>query len=327
MASGNNHSQNVVLQIDRVNKNYIKKVPVNEDVSLSIHEGEIFGLLGPNGAGKTTLVNQIIGLVKPDSGTITIDETDVIDNPGYARQACSFQAQTQVPITGLSAKQAIELVGRVRGGQVEQVRQRTRGLIDSLEMGEWEDKPGETFSGGVRRLVAFCMAAVVPGRIVILDEPTNDVDPLRRRLLWKQIRDLSENGSAILLVTHNVLEAEHVVDRLSVMNGGKIQRTGRPAELKEQNGQSVRMEVFLEPGAVIAELPDYLSKPLITGQRLVARLSEQNMSKAMEWAKTLKANNLIEEFSLGPTTLEDAYIRIIGREDALELPEGEDSND
>jgi ABC-2 type transport system ATP-binding protein len=194
-------------------------------------------------------------------------------------------------------------------------------------MGEWEDKPGETFSGGVRRLVAFCMAAVVPGRIVILDEPTNDVDPLRRRLLWKQIRDLSENGSAILLVTHNVLEAEHVVDRLSVMNGGKIQRTGRPAELKEQNGQSVRMEVFLEPGAVIAELPDYLSKPLITGQRLVARLSEQNMSKAMEWAKTLKANNLIEEFSLGPTTLEDAYIRIIGREDALELPEGEDSND
>ncbi|UCG55074.1 MAG: AAA family ATPase, partial [Dehalococcoidia bacterium] len=213
------------------------------------------------------------------------------------------------------------------GGQSKQVSQRTRELIDALEMGEWENKTGETFSGGVRRLVAFCMAAVVPGQIVILDEPTNDVDPLRRRLLWKQIRALSEAGSAIMLVTHNVLEAEHVVDRLAIMYGGEVQRIGRPAELKEQNGHNMRIEVFFEPGKTIDEIPDYLYKPLTTGQRLVAKFSEQYMSKTAEWANVLKANNVIEEFSLGPTTLEDAYIRIIGREDTLESSESEGEDD
>jgi len=94
----------------------------------------------------------------------------------------------------------------VRGGETRRVRDRARDLLQQLEMEEWSGKSAETFSGGMRRLVAFCMAAVVPGKIVILDEPTNDIDPLRRRLLWQQVRILVEMGSTVLLVTHNVLE-------------------------------------------------------------------------------------------------------------------------
>ena len=321
-----NMKRKILLDIEKIHKEYVKNIPVNDDVSLSIGEGEIFGLLGPNGAGKTTLVNQVIGLVKPDSGSITIDGVNVVNNPGYARQACSFQSQTQVPISGLTARQAIELVGRVRGGSAKQVRQRATELLEVLEMGEWEKKRGETFSGGVRRLVAFCMAAVVPGRIIILDEPTNDVDPLRRRLLWQQIRILAENGSAILLVTHNVLEAERAVDRLAVMYGGKIQRVGRPAEMKEQNGYNVRIELYLNPVArmELRDVPDYLVSPVITGRRLVARLSETDMEKAVRWAQGLREQKHIEEYSLGPASLEDAYLRIIGREDTLETVERKD---
>ena len=311
------------LRIEDINKEYTRGVPVNSGIHLSIRKGEIFGLLGPNGAGKTTLVNQIIGLVKPDSGKIFIGGVDVVDNPGYARRACSFQAQTQVPISGLTARQAIELVGRIRGGHPKQVKHRTTELIESLEMGEWEKKSGETFSGGVRRLAAFCMAAVVPGRIVILDEPTNDVDPLRRRLLWKQIKRLADEGSAILLVTHNVLEAERAVDRLAIMYGGRILRAGRPAELREQNGYPVRLEVFLEPMAEIIDLPDFLQRTLYTGHRLVGQLHEGDIPEAVQWAKSLCEMKIIEEFSLGPASLEDAYLRIIGREDAVEISESE----
>lgn len=102
----------------------------------------------PHWAGKTTLVSQIIGLAKPTSGSIRISGIDVVANPDYARQACSFQAQTQVPIAGLTATQAIELVGRVRGGAAASVRHRTKHLVDLLEIGEWADKQGETLSGG-----------------------------------------------------------------------------------------------------------------------------------------------------------------------------------
>src|SRR4030042_356260 len=131
---------------------------------------------------------------------LEIKDVDVVANPGYARESCSFQAQVQAPISGLSVFQAIELVGRIRGGKATDVRKRAMELIEKLELGEWRKTMGLTISGGVRRLVAFCMAAVTPGKIVILDEPTNDIAPLRRRLLWQEVQSMAKQGSAVLLV-------------------------------------------------------------------------------------------------------------------------------
>ena len=319
--------QDVVLEIDELCKAYTKGILVNDNISLSLRRGEIFGLLGPNGAGKTTLINQIIGLVKPDSGKITLDGVDVIAKPGYARQACSLQAQTQVPITGLTARQAIELVGRVRGGDGRSVRERARELITDLELGEWANKSAETFSGGVRRLVAFCMAVVAPGRIVILDEPTNDVDPLRRRLLWQQVRTLISMGSTVLLVTHNVLEAERAVDRLAIVNQGKVVGMGTPGSLKENGDENIRFELILEPRVDAPALPEFIQSTLVTGRRLVNRLAERDIAPAIQWARGLKEESVVEEFSIGPTTLEDVYVKMVGRADAQEMPENEVNHD
>ena len=121
---GGGEVSNTLLDVRNINKTYKGKVHANIDINLSVTQGEIFGLLGPNGAGKTTLVNQIIGLAVPSSGVITLDSVDVVSNPGYARQTCSFQAQVQAPISGLTALQAIELVGRIRGGRKAEVRAR-----------------------------------------------------------------------------------------------------------------------------------------------------------------------------------------------------------
>ncbi len=135
----------VLLNVEHVSKEYVKGNKVNDDISLSVKRGEIFGLLGPNGAGKTTLVSQIIGLTRPSSGAIRIEGVDVVADPAYARKACSFQAQTQVPIAGLTARQAIELVGRIRGGDASGMKQRAEDLIEQLEIGEWANKAAETF--------------------------------------------------------------------------------------------------------------------------------------------------------------------------------------
>jgi ABC-2 type transport system ATP-binding protein len=238
---------NMLLEIKDVYKTYRKgRVKANDGISLSVEKGEIFGLLGPNGAGKTTLVKQIIGLVKPDSGSITIDGVDAVANPGYARQICSFQSQTKAPTVGLTPLQAIQLVGKIRGGKSADVRERTRELIDKLQMKEWEKTIGLNSTGGVQRLVAFCMAVVIPGNIVILDEPTNDIDPLRRRLLWQEVQAVAEKGSTVLLVTHNVLEAERVVDRLAIIDQGKVKGTGTPAELKTDENGSIRLELTVD---------------------------------------------------------------------------------
>jgi len=307
-----------LLEIEHVSKAYRDGVLANDDISLTIEAGEVFGLLGPNGAGKTTLVNQIIGLLAPTSGTIRVAGVDTIQNPSFARQACSFQPQSQVPIEGMTPYQAIELAGRLRGGRADQVRARTQELIESFELGAWSHKNGEALSGGVRRLVAFCMAAVVPGQITILDEPTNDVDPLRRRLLWQQVRLLADQGSAVLLVTHNVLEAERSVDRLAIIDRGKVVGSGTPGSMKNGDGDYLRLELLLEPGTTLPSLPAFLSHPVNGGRRLIGRVSATDVTRAALWANQMKAGQFVEEYSLGPATLEDAYIRKIGRADALE---------
>jgi ABC-2 type transport system ATP-binding protein len=307
-----------LLEIEHVRKAYPGGTLANDDISLAVEAGEVFGLLGPNGAGKTTLVNQVIGLLAPSSGAIRVAGVNIVENPGFARQACSFQPQTQVPIEGMTPYQAIELAGRLRGGRPDQVRARAQELIDGFELGQWANKGGEALSGGVRRLVAFCMAAVVPGRITILDEPTNDVDPLRRRLLWQQVRQLADRGSAVLLVTHNVLEAERSVDRLAIIDHGKVIDFGTPGAMKNGDGDYLRLELLLEPGAVLPRLPAFLSHTVNGGRRLIGRVSAQDVSQAALWANQLKSGQHIEEYSIGPATLEDVYIRKIGRADALD---------
>ena len=112
----------MLLDIQDLHKTYRSRVrgrpavKANDGISLGLEGGQVFGLLGHNGAGKTTLINQVVGLLKPDAGTIRLDGHDLIADPGFARRSCSLQAQAQVPIDGLTPRQAIELIGRMRGG-------------------------------------------------------------------------------------------------------------------------------------------------------------------------------------------------------------------
>jgi ABC-2 type transport system ATP-binding protein len=127
-------------------------VAANDGISLQVAPGEVYGLLGPNGAGKTTLVKQVIGLLKPTSGTIRLGPHDLVARPTLARQLCSYLPQAHLPIDSLHADEAIELTGRIRGGDAGSVKRRTGELIDTL---------GTRLSGGVRRLVGFAMVTVV----------------------------------------------------------------------------------------------------------------------------------------------------------------------
>jgi ABC-2 type transport system ATP-binding protein len=298
----------LLLEVDGVTKLYKGGLKANDDISISVDSGEVFGLLGPNGAGKTTLVSQILGLVAPTEGAIAIDGVDVVTRPSFARESCSYQPQSSVPIDQLTPMQAIELAGRLRGGEREGVLERARELISALALGEWERK-AIPLSGGVMRLVSFCMAAVVPGRIVILDEPTNDVDPLRRKMLWREVRALADRGSAVLLVTHNVLEAERCVDRLAIIDGGRVVGSGTPAALKSDTADMLLLELVLEPGSSGPKMPPFFGRPALTGRRVIGEVSGRSLSKAVAWATDLRKRGFVEEFSIGPATLEDVYVR------------------
>lgn len=301
----------MLLHIDRVTKEYRGGIRANDGISVSVGTGEVFGLLGHNGAGKTTLISQVVGLARPTRGRIVIDGRDVQADPGFARRSCSLQPQAQVPLVGLTARTAIELTGRLRGEDARTARTRTDALGAALDITPWLDVRAERLSGGVMRLVAFCMAAVTPGRIVVLDEPTNDVDPLRRRLLWGQVRALADRGAAVLLVTHNVLEAERAVDRLAILDRGRIVAEGTPASLKASCGEALRVDLVLEPDAEV-DLPAFFLSPARAAHRVTAGLQSERLPEAVDWVQAQKRSGLVEEFSIGPASLEDVYVRLAG---------------
>jgi len=289
-----------------------KEVRANDGISLTIEPGEVYGLLGPNGAGKSTLVKQVIGLLAPDSGTISLGPHDLVADPDAARQLCSYLPQAQMPIASLRAREAIDITGRIRGGEAGPVARRRDELIEALDIGEWRDTLGARLSGGVRRLVGFAMVAACPGRVVVLDEPTNDVDPLRRRLLWQEVRRLGDAGVAVLLVTHNVMEAEKAVDRLAVIDRGHLLAEGTPSSLKAEDRGRLRLQVMLAPRSATPELPPFVEHHTRVGHNLMTVVPEAEAAHAIGWAQELVGGGRAEEYALGATTLEDVYIRLTG---------------
>jgi ABC-2 type transport system ATP-binding protein len=300
------------LRVEDLVKVYDGATRANDGVSLVVQPGEVFGLLGPNGAGKSTLVKQLIGLLKPTSGRIDLGSYDLVTNPGAARRLCSYLPQAQLPIDSFRVEEAIRLTGTIRGGPPDEVRRRAAALIDALDLGEWRNALGVRLSGGVKRLVGFAMVSVWPGRVVILDEPTNDVDPHRRRLLWELVRELGKAGTAVVLVTHNVSEAERAVDRVAVFEGGRVVADGTPSSLKSGDRGRLRLQVMLVPGVDTPEVPRFARLETRVGHNVLASVDETDAAAAIRWAQQLMVAHVAEEYALAATSLEDVYIRLTG---------------
>src|SRR5699024_2465870 len=173
-----------------------------------------------------TLVSQIVGLLRPDSGTIRVGRVDAVANPAAARRHVAMQPQAQAPIDGLTPRAAIEIAARILGLSTHDARRAAVDAAEELDIGPWLDQralpEGGGLSGGIRRLTGFAMAVAAPTPLLVLDEPTNDIDASRRRLLWEAVRRRGDAGSGVLLVTHNVAEAERIVDELVILDRGRV---------------------------------------------------------------------------------------------------------
>src|SRR5699024_6066862 len=169
------------------------------------------------------------------------------------RRHVALQPQAQAPIDGLTPRAAIELAGRIRGLTVPQARAAAEELAEELDIRPWLDRralpEGGGLSGGIRRLTAFAMTVVAATPLLVLDEPTNDIDASRRRLLWEAVRRRGDAGAGVLLVTHNVTEAERIVDELVVLDRGRVVATGTPARLRGTQDSDLRLELLLPPDA------------------------------------------------------------------------------
>ena len=200
-----------------------------DGISLSIQRGEIFGLLGPNGAGKTSTLSSIEGLVKPKSGTTTIDGFDVQQHPFDAKAQMGVQLQASSFQSELRIEEIARLYAGVYGLRLSrtEIEERIRGVGLGDELG----KPFKTLSGGQQQRLSLLIAVIHQPALLLLDEPTSGLDPQSRRQLWDRIESLRRAGGSILLTTHSMEEAQAVCDRVAIIDHGTILATDTPANL------------------------------------------------------------------------------------------------
>ncbi|QQO77232.1 ABC transporter ATP-binding protein [Actinomyces sp. HMT897] len=307
-------------------------VVANNDITLTIEPGTVLGLLGHNGAGKTTLVSQVVGLLRPHAGSIHVGGVDAVADPAAARRAVAIQPQTQTPIDGLTPRNAVEITARLRGLSPAQARAASLTVAEELGYTPWLTRralpEGGGLSGGIRRLVGFAMAAVAPTPLLVLDEPTNDVDAARRRLLWDAVRRRADAGAGVLLVTHNVVEAESIIDELVILDHGRVVASGSPARLRGE-ATGLRLELHLAPGsadptslgetAAAPATPPVPTTPLRTvraGRRILLTIVPDAAAACVTWATALREEGVIETYAISPATLEDAYLALTSEDGA-----------
>ncbi|MCL4246914.1 MAG: ABC transporter ATP-binding protein [Anaerolineae bacterium] len=292
------------------------KQPViaNDNLSFEVRRGEIFGLLGANGAGKTTLIYQLMGLMQPDAGEISLEGIDVIRTPDKVKQIVGFLPQTGLPMRYVEVERALHYTGRLRGQTDTDARQQARLLIDELGIGDHAQRFVNKLSGGMLRLANFAMALMGWPQVLILDEPTNELDPHKRRVVWEMIARLNrERGVTCILVTHNVLEAERVIQHVAVMKAGRIVAQGTPGALKLYTGAKVRLEFRLKDGEQLAE--DELHALAALGtvdstrqDEYCLHLQPETVSAATDSLMNRIGLARLDDFRLAPPTLEEVYL-------------------
>lgn len=296
------------LYIDNISKTYRKGgIKANVDITTSFYEGQIVALIGHNGAGKSTLLNQICGNTKPDNGDIIYNNISIKENSKYARRVVSTMPQFHAPLVGVTLSQAITSMLHIRGIVGKDAKERLNQILEDLDIKEWAKHSGDKLSGGLQRLTSFAMAIASPPAIILLDEPTNDVDPVRRKLIWKYIRKLSKKEHIIVVVTHNLLEVEKYCDRYILLDKGKIIKDIVISEKKEVNMLNILSVTTLEVFSDIKKLPTAINIEYDDESKIIFKLSDNQIVEAITWVMEMIANNKIINYSLEYKPLDLIY--------------------
>src|SRR6266478_388423 len=220
-------------------------VAVN-DVSIDVRAGEIFGFLGPNGAGKTTTIKMLTTLLRPTSGSVSLDGLDPVTHQTAARKQFGIVFQDPSVDDELTAYENMDFHGVLYSVPRKLRQERIETLLKLFELWDRRKDQVKQFSGGMRRRLEIARSLLHTPKIIFLDEPTLGLDPQTRNQLWNHIQKLNnEEQVTVFLTTHYMEEAERVAHRIAIIDHGKIIAQGTPDELKAQTGTETLEQAFL----------------------------------------------------------------------------------
>jgi len=309
----------VVLQTEGLTKRYGTVTAVS-DLTLEVHEGEVFGFLGPNGAGKTTSINMMCGLLKPDAGHVIIHGEHITNGDVHAKARVGVCPQDIVLWERLTCLEQLQFIGQMYDLSGRDARQRGERLLDELGLAEKRSKQARTLSGGMKRRLNLAMALVHDPDIVVLDEPEAGLDPQSRVKVREFIQSLAQHKT-VILTTHNMDEAERLVDRVAIIDQGRLLVLDTPQALKEQVGAGDVIEIGFsasvdEAGAdhITRALAGHGCEASFNGDHLITIRALNAVGTLPAILATLSTVGVQpDEVRIRENTLEDVFIQLTGR--------------
>ena len=300
------------IQANHLNKTYYKKKsnPINALINFNIEipKGSIYGLLGPNGAGKSTFINILGGLVKKDSGEVTICGINADEKPKETRMKIGIVPQELNMDPFFTPFELLELQAGLYG--VRKKDRKTHEILKKVSLIDQKNSYARTLSGGMRRRLLVAKSLVHNPDVIILDEPTAGVDIELRQSLWNYVRELNTNGATICLTTHYLEEAENLCDYITIINNGKILKSDTKNNLLNLIEKKT-VSFILDTNKV--KIPDSLKKfnPVIEKHKLLLNYNK-NTTKLKQIINILNDNQIsFNEINTYESNLKDVFLNLI----------------
>jgi len=302
------------IEIKGLNKNFGKN-EVLKNIDLTVKKGKIVAILGPNGAGKTTTIKILSTLLPPDGGEIKVNGHDVVKDADKVRASIGLTGQYAAVDEHLTGEENLNLVGGLYHIKKSAVKEKTKRLLEEVDLVESGGKPVKSYSGGMKRRIDLAMSLIANPEIIFLDEPTTGLDPRSRNSMWKMIKALAAKGTTILLTTQYMDEADYLADRIVVIDNGGIIEEGTPLELKAKVGDD-RLDIVLSTDQEFDQVLNVLNDEDVSldkDERTISIAAKDGVKKLQSTIALLEdANIKVETVALRKPTLDDVFLKLTG---------------
>ena len=273
----------------------------DDDISITIKEGMIYGLLGPNGAGKSTLINIISGIMLPTKGSVNVFDKDIVKQTVKAKKMMGVVPQEIVTELAFTVEEIIYYTAGMYGASISDRKRLVDQVLEDLELEDKRKERARNLSGGMKRRLMIAKAIVRKPKFLILDEPTSGVDVALRQKTWDLVRRMNKEGMTILFTTHYIEEAEELCEEISLINHGKVIKQGKVSDIQKE---------FTED-EVVFELYDQ-NFPVLQGVRKIGseyHLSITDLANGMASVINHYGDNL-KSIKSGAASLEQIFLTL-----------------
>ena len=315
-----------VIEVENLVKVYSGGTRAVDGISFHVGAGELLGFLGPNGAGKTTTIRILATLLAATSGAARVAGFDVTTQASDVRRRLGLAMQTPTLDTFATGCENIELIGRTHRVPRAELKRRTDELLELMGLTSVARKLAGTYSGGMRRRLDLACALVHRPQVLILDEPTEGLDPQSRIALWDELERISQDGTTMLLTTHYMEEADRLCNRVAIIDNGRIVVDGSPADLKAGIGaDTVTLQLDANGPEDLARqqedvrglLRGFGSLESVTPEPFGVRLAIRDAGRAIpELLRRLDGNGRVVHvigLAVGQPSLDDVFVKYTGR--------------